>query len=351
MPRFLRLPALAAVVLATACSGDGTPGVLVSPLATDIVFGLADETDPTPANFAPPVASPVVAGPSAPPPPIPEPRSSGAGVFTGGQQVGECPPAALTEFPDESASVQVRGTPAEGEYEFKRTVTTNEGDQRPSVDSGFQIHEVRNIERVSEHAFSFELVIPDTSVAGVDRMVVHHFLVNSNPDLLVNEGQAGQTIGVVDVPEINLQVPEPGDEAGIFLTRIESTVDGEETATFAPLLPVKYLDLSEGIVTPGDSWQSISLDPSSGDVLVHDATVTRANRIDACGDIVEGWEIEAEQTFNGATRSYRYTFATQYGAMLIGETTLVTEGDRTTQTEINIADQEPLVAEFVETDR
>ena len=54
------------------------------------------------------------------------------------------------------------------------------------------------------------------------------------------------------------------------------------------------------------------------------AKVTRRARIDACGDVVDGWSVEGTRTFSqgtaaGTPQNYDFVVATQLGAMLISE--------------------------------
>src|SRR5205085_404769 len=82
---------------------------------------------------------------------------------------------------------------------------------------------------------------------------------------------------------------------------------------------VLYLPLE---VTPGEAFDSVGIDPRTGQVLQHQAKVLARERVDACGEIVDGWVVEATQTFSGSstgTRTYRYIVATQLGGIIISE--------------------------------
>jgi hypothetical protein len=64
-----------------------------------------------------------------------------------------------------------------------------------------------------------------------------------------------------------------------------------------------------------------------GATLTHTATVQKRQMIDACGDEVDGWRVEAQESFTDPqTRrtemsSYTYVVATQLGGTLIYEHT------------------------------
>jgi hypothetical protein len=89
-----------------------------------------------------------------------------------------------------------------------------------------------------------------------------------------------------------------------------------------PNPPLVYLPLP---VTPGATFSSRSIDGVSGAVLTMDATIKGRQRVDACGDIIDGWQVTSTQSFTpksgGSTTSRTYDFivATQLGGVLIGE--------------------------------
>ncbi len=162
---------------------------------------------------------------------------------------------------------------------------------------------------------------------------------------------AGQTIGVVDLPSQEIIITNPADEPGVFLTKIERQNQlGATIATFAPLRPVKYLPLDEALVRSGQGFNSIGIDPRTGEVLIHQGTVLRTSRVDACGEIIEGYTVTATQDFvnvlgNGyseaATRTYDFTIATQYGGLFIGETSVTSGGNVVSEASTTIAGLTP----------
>jgi hypothetical protein len=59
-------------------------------------------------------------------------------------------------------------------------------------------------------------------------------------------------------------------------------------------------------------------------VLQNQAKVVKRDRVDACGEVVDGWAVESTQTFSGTgqtapPRKYRYVIAPQLGGIIISE--------------------------------
>ena len=75
-------------------------------------------------------------------------------------------------------------------------------------------------------------------------------------------------------------------------------------------------------VQPGASFQGVGVDPASGETLEVDGSVDRHERVDACGEILDGWRVTTRETFSGAQSqpaTYNFIVATELGAMIIGE--------------------------------
>ena len=71
----------------------------------------------------------------------------------------------------------------------------------------------------------------------------------------------------------------------------------------------------------GSTFSGQAVDTSSGEVLQYDSRVVRRQRVDPCGEIVDGWLVTSKQTLSrsGTSRDYDYIVATQLGGMLISE--------------------------------
>jgi hypothetical protein len=306
---------VAVTALTAGCVEQDPPGVGIQKLSADIVFGVKPADAPAPpANLAPGWVQgegvPVTYAPSGP--------AIAPGLKTGRPRLpitpltpprSSCPPAALNAFPAKEAAQTLDGTPAVGQYRWKRngtqTLATLPGFVLPV--GGFEQRLVRNVEPTQEGEFTYQMVQPEL---GPNRTVISTFKVKP----------AAVTRGV-DLPTgLSLRAGDP--ERGLSLARVE-TVDREGNVTALNFTPaVLYLPLP---VEPGESWTSVGIDPRTGAVLQHQGKVLRRQRVDACGDVVDGWLVEATQTFTGtagntsASQTYRYVVATQLGGMLISE--------------------------------
>ncbi len=319
---------LAVLALAsTACVKQNKAGVGIAKFDSSAVFGIAVEKPVVPGFSQPEDTSDF----NLPDLPVPTPQNPIP-------PQGPCPPAKLTAFPKASATPQIKGMPTEGLYtwkrnsfEFKNTAATPPLKFLPFALQG---RGIRRVVKESDHQFSFEMVAPDPFTE--DGTVVTGFQVNTNPKLLVNQNIASRTIGVVPVPGQAVRIGNPADESGIFITKIEQlTAAGIRTSIFSPVMPMKIVPLDEAIVRSGQTFRSFGIDATTGAVIANDGAVGRTNRVDACGEIVEGYAVTLHQiltsdvqNYDGLskviaqqeTRTVDYIFATQYGALPIGET-------------------------------
>ncbi|HVE94243.1 MAG TPA: hypothetical protein VNB24_04935 [Acidimicrobiales bacterium] len=340
--RLLAGVALVALV-SGACVKSDPPGVSISEVKTSAKFGF-EEKDKKLADFDVPQEDTAFAGatelptlPELPPLSRPTPR---APAVRGNP---DCPEAQVDAFPKDFATVQVKGQPTEGTYKWKRDLVVKvnrvSNPKNPFlVQQG--VPETRFIRRVTKsstvpHEFRFEMVAPDATTSNV---VITSFLVNNNPALVANERVDARTIGVVDVPGYDLRVPPPNDMPGVYITKIENKDAKNATVfSFSPVRPMLILPLEEGIIRTGQTFSSYGVDPTTGDVLANEGNVGRTSRVDACGEVVEGYSVTLDQSYTrdvntadpateldkyGArqlTRTLHYVFAPQYGLLPIAE--------------------------------
>jgi len=131
-------------------------------------------------------------------------------------------------------------------------------------------------------------------------------------------------------PVTNPTLPKPpipdsvsaGDpERGISLVKLQR-VDAEGNTSEISFSPgVLYLPLE---IQTGEQFTSVGIDPRTGSVLENKAKVLSRERVDACGDVVDGWAVESTQTFSGTSatappRTYRYIIAPQLGGIIVSE--------------------------------
>jgi hypothetical protein len=345
-----------AAVIAGGCVKPNSPGVSIAQLKADIVFGVKEPAPPaTPANFD--IVAPQAFFDSAVdeetfdekvleiPSLTPIPQSS--------PPVDDCPPAALTAFPKDTAEVTVKGMPVEGVYRFKRTITVTPTGGTPISNVGFEQHAIRNVKQTpgKPYEFTYEVVQPNILEPGFT--TITYYRVNSNPTVIQSVNRGGTTVGVVPTPGVEKYVTPPTDEPGIFVDKIEKkNANGGTESTFDPMQKVKYLPLEEGVLKAGQTMDTVGIDAKNGQAIRHEGTVLRKTRVDACGEIVEGWLVESLQTrtadnnnptaAGGAVqRKYFYNIATQYGAYFIGEAIDMTVGLGRITIDLSLANPKP----------
>jgi hypothetical protein len=368
---------VAALLLTSGCVRQGPPGVGVQKLAADLVFGMPPGTTPPP-NLAPgevgpgdattyvpvPASSAAGAGPEAPDEDDFDSGPGGHGPLRPVTPLNPartpCPPAALTAFPAKEARLTVEGVPAVGQYRWKRTGTQTLANL-PGVKlavTGFEQRLVRNVVRLSPTEYTYETVQPEL---GSDVTTISTFKVrtdalsqtvappvappdpNHPPRSLPQPVQVPGTqppLPKAPVPE-TLSVGDP--ERGISLIKLQR-VDAAGNSTEVNFSPgVLYLPLP---IVPGEEWNAAGVDPRTGSVLQHQAKVVKRERVDACGDVVDGWAVEATQTFSrgGQTappRTYRYIVAPQLGGLIISEQIHTTTAQGTTDVTLSLGQLQP----------
>jgi hypothetical protein len=336
----------------SACVKQGAPGVSIAPLKADIVFGVKPVAPPAaPANTVaetPAATFDATAVDTFNEKVLEIPNVTPIPRTPLGQAIDPCPAAALTAFPKTSADVNVKGTPAEGVYKFKRTLTVTKPGGTPATNTGFEQHVVRRVKQTpgKTYEFSYQVIQPDNLNPG--QFALTNFRVNTNPAVVQNVNRPPQTIGVVGTPGVDQVVTPPQDEPGMFVDSItKQNKDGGAVAQpFAPVRPLKYLPLDETLVKPGQTFDTVGISPNSSQVVRHQGTVLRKTRVDACGEIVEGWLMDSTQTRSDSATNgdvkYFYNVATQFGAMFIAESTQLTLADSTkVAVDLSIADPKP----------
>lgn len=339
---------LVAVALAglasAACVSADAPGVSIDSVEADVVFGIDKPTDavvPANTNVGDIPADATSAGfdfgefrnPAADrlPPLVeaePTPKT--------------CPTAPPTAAARDQADATITGAPREGSYLWQRrgTQRTPKGEEMVTTEiKGFERRVIRNVQPhddpFDENAYTFEMV-----QSLLDRPVVQvrTFLVKPLTSAQVAPGGAL----VVDEPRAN----DP--EGGVSLINIEEFDENDQRiGAFQPSNGLLYIGLP---VDPAETFQSTATDPKTGQTIVQEATVRGRARIDACGDLVDGWRVESTQTRSdiAGTVSYNFLIATQYGGVPILEEISTTADDGS---ELNITftlgqlDPDPLPSE------
>jgi len=316
-------------LFSAACVKQDAPGVGIVKFDSSAIFGITPKEKPVVPDFE-----------------VPDLTSDDLPPLDFTERVlpkvdeGPCPEALLTAFPKKSATPQVFGTPTAGLYKWKRkTLAIKDAAATPPIKSfpfALEGRAVRRIVTEGDHQFTFEMLAPDPFING--DTVITSFLVNTNPTLFVDRRVDSRTIGVVNIPGTDVRVADPSDAPGVFITAIEvQDASGTRVSSFAPVQPMLVLPLEGGIVRTGQTFRSVGIDAATGTAVMNDGVTGRTSRVDACGEIVEGYVVTLHQTLssdldpadpagaaagtalNQETREVTYTFATQYGALPIAE--------------------------------
>jgi hypothetical protein len=290
---------LAFGLLASACVHQGGPKVGVAKLEANLVFGVQESKKPT----GPPA---VATGPVIPdvPPAFSFPEPPSLDVSNPAPPKPLCPQASVTAAPLVPTEAFVTGPPPVGLFKWKRggTVTTASGAK--AAFTGYEGRVVRNYKTIDANNFEFQTVQPRLDAEGLE---ISSFHVKTN-------GQTVQSVGTNGVPTVRVPAPD----AGLVLTKIEKLdKNGTKQGEFAPGQGLLLLPLP---VTTGEQFSSVAIDAKNGETMQNNGTVTRRQRVDACGELVDGWEVQSQLTDSFAGQlTYNYIVATQYGAMLISE--------------------------------
>jgi hypothetical protein len=312
----------------SACAHSSKPGVGVSKLDADFVFG-AKEPDTKPANV---------------------PGGSGDAFLGNGELNGDltlpaqdfpsspvfkprpalnvtkaaCPDAPLNAFPAEAAPTTPPNDrrPAVGSYRWKKNGSVKNSNTA-GVELGVHGFEQRVVSNVVEKGSSTNVSNPPPNPNAPG--VVFQFDA-VQPDLQGNaitttwqvNTQPAQTSQYVNGSDVAAHGGEP--ERGVVIKQIvRKDRQGNVTSTFSPPTGLLILPLP---VTQGETFESAATDPRSGQEYTYNAQVLPRFRVDACGTIVDSWLIHGTMTLAGKTQSmytYDVGIATQMGGMPVYE--------------------------------
>jgi hypothetical protein len=95
-------------------------------------------------------------------------------------------------------------------------------------------------------------------------------------------------------------------------------------------------------VRTGEEFTSVAVDPRSRFTIRYDAMTVRRSRVDACGEIIEGWLVEGIQTTSaGDARDYRIIVAPHLGAILLNESVSLENDSGTYNLDFTIGQSQP----------
>jgi hypothetical protein len=309
-------------VLLAGCVSQGKPGLAVRQLQpvpptadmnpqVDLGNGTVDILPPQPVQQTPSTKPRVI-------PQVPVNAAS-----------NPCPPAAEDAFPAQIASFSVTQPPQPGEYRWKETVQQPLGDGKTTATiTQFLKHDIINVSPVTVTSNPIPANVANqigTSSAPVVSFTYDEVIHNL-------DGSTTMTSYSVKDHEVNATVANPNGELptnaplgppdrGLAITKVvQTSADGKTVTTFAPTTPVLLIPLD---VAYPETFQSVGVAPD-GTTMTVDANIVHRSRVDACGTIIDGWEVDSTQYFAmpGQTAtpvSDNYYVATQLGAILTYE--------------------------------
>lgn len=273
------------LALLAACGSGPERGVNVKTVATDLVYGIPPTSVPAPpANLGG------------------TPENSVGVLFSGSvnearrprrtpppARAPECPEAPLDKFPDPATS-SVKGKPLAGQYMWRVTGTQDAGALGRVPLPRSTLRRIENVTTSEAAANMFSFTVVERDLRFGSRTIVH-------------------------------TTYEVRPDDGIFLTKIEREIQGGDTSTFDPTPDVEILPLP---VELGVDVNSVGVDPTTFEVMRIQGAVPKRQRVDACGDPVDSFFVNATQQFVSATgetvtRNYDYGVATQLGGMIVYE--------------------------------
>lgn len=323
-----------------ACVRPGPPSLSVTTLNADLVFGVKPPAEPGPANTGAAGAAGTVATPATgggedtfeeedeelpsqdfgPPTtrrPVPRPSFESTTAT-----VSDCPPAAQNAFPEETAPLNVPADryPREGEYRWKRTgtyETPNALDPSKPVVNNADGFETRVLQKLTKEGadptaparmrYSYEIVQPE-AISG--QIVTTRYRV----DTAAVSREVENTLG----PE-RVSGGEP--ERGLTIKNIGRT-DGAGNRIGRGFAPTTGLLVGPLPIRTGEMFQSVAVDPVTNQSMRYEAQLVARDRVDACGEILDGWRVEGKLTSSGeGAQTFTYTLivAPQLGMIPILE--------------------------------
>lgn len=244
----------------------------------------------------------------------------------------ECPKAEITAAPEKIAEFNVAPgvTPPLGSYKWIRSGFIRQGAvQSPFI--GTERRVLADYAKISDAVFTYKsrYRTPD-----LQQVVEDVYRVET----------AGTSVGTTDGVASPVTGPRAGEnDRGLLL--VQRTVfdkNNKQVSQFAPASPLLVMPLP---ASSGEEWQSVSVDSKSGQTIIHRGKVTTTQRVDACGDLFDGWGVESTQTWVTAAGSsdvkYDYVVAPQYGAIILKEHFVQTVGTITADLTFQIGQLKP----------
>jgi hypothetical protein len=303
--------ALLGMAVLSACAQRAAPGVQTQSVPANISFGVPPVTAvalPAGVTFPVSVAAPAVGLPSLDPisalPPLPLPAPFPIDSVGSG-----CTPGGAAKFPTLPASnnVPAQRFPELGHYRWNYRGQRSDAAGKAVPLVGSQDRYLANLVKTPEStvagaSFTFDSVERD--------VVIGHFVTTTYSVALSG-------------PASNPTVSSNVATTGLSLLKIVNVDPTTKTSTtFAPAQPLLLVPLP---IVVGQTVSSVGVDPISFTTVQFKGTVGASQRVNACGQLIEGYPVTGTETIVSGTASvalaYTLVIAPQFGGVPIAETT------------------------------
>jgi hypothetical protein len=224
-----------------------------------------------------------------------------------------CPAAGPFDFPDLDTGVEPQGRPAEATYDWKRDGSVVSGPGEFKIDD----FETRRIMNVDDHP-----TIPDAFTYEEERKSFVDERQNRNITIVTR-------FRVVPQPAVrNEQVPNDVGKGFFIEGQVTTGKDSQGNEFRQELTFVPAIQLAAYPIRQGTAFESTGTDLATGIRVTIRGVVKDKKQIDACGDRVDSWLMDAEQIItypaqNGQTETLHYNYdfglAPQYGSIIVFE--------------------------------
>lgn len=301
-------------LVAAACGSAGSAGVRVQSVPVDLVFGITEPPEDT-LPFAPPPSDTPPPPPAQPTvvtlPPFRNPAATNLPPLEPTDTVPECPPAPLGATGVKALEPEITGEVAEGTYRWQRNGQRVYTDGTTLPIAGFETRLIRDVTPAGDEfdpdAYTFEVVAPNP----FDDEVISYNVYRVKPHTEAQVAVGGAP--TVDEPRVN----EP--EGGVSIIESGFLDDtGNKIATFRPTNGLLLLPLPVDI---GEEFTSTAVDPRTGAAITAQSKVVGPARVDACGELIDGWRVESTQNRSDTLSevTFNVLIATQLGGIPIQE--------------------------------
>lgn len=321
------LGAIAIIAVSTGCVSQSRPGVAIKALQSDIAFGFRVNRPaviPPTADFMPEDTSLANQTPAELPT---VPRRSRPFVTVPPPPTVPCPPAAEGAFPAQAATFGVSAPPRPGRYRWKETVVEPLGNGQNAKTVSFVEHDITNVSPVTVTPNLPPPVsgnLTGSPTAPVRTFTYDEVIHNLDGSTTTTTYQVKENqVQFNNTAQVGTDIQEGPPDRGLSLLKVvQHSADGKTISAFAPESPVLLLPLD--VVSPLQ-FQSTGVGADGSSLTVNGNIVGRA-RVDACGTIVDGWEVQSQQVFSSTTPGDQpvpvddtYYVGTQIGGLLTFE--------------------------------